>query len=203
MKKNILISTAMVLALSTMLQAGGGKNLSPAISPIAPVEVAPPVFPWYLGVGALGALFAVTNCNESPGCDYEDQTYGMMVRGGYDYNKYIGVEARYLRTAWDEGPYGGAPLVHAGLFLKPQYPVTSNVNVYGLAGYGYTKNLGNGNRLNYFDDAWGFSAGGGVEYNFAGNGRNGWSLFTDYQRILIESDVPSMNAVSMGIRYTF
>ncbi len=145
-----------------------------------------------------------------------------MIRGGYDYNQYVGVEARYIRTFLDEGPLGGTPLAHAGIFLKPQYPVSERINIYGLLGYGYTENLGNGARLDYFDNDWGFSAGAGIEYDlsdrdddkeengyydrpfdgYADQGR-GWSLFLDYQRLLIKSDVPDLDAVSLGLRYDF
>ena len=145
-----------------------------------------------------------------------------MIRGGYDYNQYIGIEARYIRTFLDEGPFGGTPLAHIGIFLKPQYPVSERVNVYGLLGYGYTENLGNGGRLDYFDNDSGFSAGVGIEYDlsdrnydreengnydrafdgYADQGR-GWSLFLDYQRLLIDSDIPDLDAVSLGLRYDF
>jgi OOP family OmpA-OmpF porin len=224
MKKNILISSVVAVALSTVLYAGGGKGLSPVAVPVVPIEVTDPS-PWYLGAGLVWAKLAA--CNN--GCGYEDVTYGIMLRGGYDYNQYVGVEARYMRTFLDEGPEGGAPLAHAGLFLKPQYPISERFNLYGLLGYGYTENLGNGNRLNYFDSDWGFSAGVGIEFDLSDRDDDydsyvtdenpnpvferefdgyadqgvGWSLFLDYQRLLIKSDVPDLDAVSFGLRYDF
>jgi OOP family OmpA-OmpF porin len=130
---------------------------------------------------------------------------------------------------WDEGPYGGAPLSHIGIYAKPQYPVAENVNLYGLLGFGYTENLGNGERLNYFDSDSGFAAGIGIEIDLSdrdddyeahktdenpnpqfdrefdgyANQGKGWSLFIDYQRLLIKSDVPDMDVISFGIRYDF
>ena len=216
--RRILISSLVAVSLTTALYAGG-KNVSAAGVPVIPIEMVTPS-PWYLGAGLVWAK--LDGCNLQPGCTYEDVTYGAMVRGGYDYNEYIGVEARYIRTFWAEGPYGGTPLAHAGLFLKPQYPVSERVNLYGLLGYGYTENLGNGARLNYFDNDWGWSAGAGIEYDlsdregdkiengdydrafdgYADQGK-GWSLFLDYQRLLIDSDVPDMDAVSLGLRYDF
>jgi len=164
----------------------------------------------------------LSGCDINPTCDYEDGTYGAIVRGGYEYNQYLGIGARYIRTFLDEGPYGGTPLERMGLYLKPQYPVSEKVNMYGILGYGYTKNLGNGARLEYFDSDSGFSAGVGMEYDlsdrendrienanydrafdgYADQGR-GWSLFLDYQRLLIKSDVPDLDAVSLGLRYDF
>jgi len=218
MARRILISSLVAVSLSTALYAGG-KNVSAAGIPVIPIEMVTPS-PWYLGAGLVWAQ--LDGCDLLPGCSYEDVTYGAMVRGGYDYNEYIGVEARYIRTFWDEGPHGGTPLSHAGLFLKPQYPVAERINLYGLLGYGYTENLGNGARLNYFDNDWGWSAGAGIEYDlsdregdkiengdydrafdgYADQGK-GWSLFLDYQRLLIDSDVPDMDAVSLGVRYDF
>jgi OOP family OmpA-OmpF porin len=100
--------------------------------------------------------------------------------------------------------------------------VAESVNIYALLGYGYTKNLGNGARLDYFDSDSGFSAGLGLEYDlsdregdreenanydrgfdgYADQGK-GWSLFLDYQRLLIKSDVPDLDAISFGVRYDF
>jgi len=208
----------MVTTLSTTLYAGG-KGVAPAVVPVVPIETIDPS-PWYLGAGLVWAK--LSGCDLQPNCTYEDVTYGAMVRGGYDYNQYVGVEARYINTFLDEGSYGGTPLAHIGLYLKPQYPVTERVNAYALLGYGYTENLGNGARLDYFDSDWGFSAGLGLEYDlsdregdreenanydrefddYADQGR-GWSLFLDYQRLLIKSDVPDMDAISLGLRYDF
>lgn len=211
-----------LLTLGTGLHGGGGKNLAPIAAPVVPI-VTEDISPWYLGAGLVWANFLKDPCSlTDPSCRYEDTTYGIMVRGGYDINQYFGIEGRFIDTFIDEGPYGGAPLLHVGLFLKPQYPVSENVNIYGLLGYGYTKNLGNGARLDYFDDDWGFSAGVGIEYDlsdregdrvenggydrafdgYADQGR-GWSLFLDYQRLLIESDVPDMDVISFGVRYDF
>ncbi|HFU77267.1 MAG TPA: hypothetical protein ENK68_02035, partial [Epsilonproteobacteria bacterium] len=125
-------------------------------------------------------------------------------------------------TFLDKGPFGGLPLAHIGLYAKPQYPVSERVNLYGLLVYGCTKNPGNGGRLNYFDCDSGFSAGAGLEYDlsdrkgdflkdaqydrafdgYADQGK-GWSLFVDYQRLLIKSNVPDMDVISAGLRYDF
>lgn len=218
MRKIILVSFIILVTLSTSTYAGG-KGVIETVSPVIPIETIDPS-PWYLGAGIVWAK--LSGCNLEPGCEYEDVTYGAMVRGGYDYNQYVGVEARYIHTFLEEGPYGGTPLSHIGIFLKPQYPVSERLNVYGLLGYGYTENLGNGARLDYFDNGSGFSAGLGVEYDlsdsdydreengnydrifdgYADQGR-GWSLFLDYQRLLIDSNIPDLDAVSLGLRYDF
>ena len=218
MRRIVLASLIGLVTLGTNSYAGG-KTVSAAVTPVVAIETIDPS-PWYLGAGIVWAK--LSGCDLQPGCTYEDVTYGAMVRGGYEYNEYLGIEARYLRTFLDEGPLGGTPLAHAGIFLKPQYPVSQRVNLYGLLGYGYTENLGNGARLDYFEDDWGFSAGVGIEYDlsdregdriengnydrpfdgYADQGK-GWSLFLDYQRLLIDSDIPDMDAVSLGLRYDF
>jgi len=215
--KKLLKSTILGLVLMTTHNYAGGKAVSPVDALIVPIVVTD-YSPIYVGIGVTVAKFSACSNN----CSYEDLTYGLMLRGGYDFNEYFGVEVRGIRTFLDKGPFGGVPLEHIGLYAKPQYPVSERVNVYGLLGYGYTKNLGNGARLNYFDSESGFSAGAGLEYDlsdrkgdfeqdaeydrsfdgYADQGK-GWSLFVDYQRLLIKSNVPDMDVVSFGVRYDF
>jgi OOP family OmpA-OmpF porin len=221
MQKSLLASLLLIVGFSVTVNAGGTKNIATAVTAVVSIETIDPS-PWYLGAGFVWAKLSEGECNSVPGCSYEDTTYGIMVRGGYDINQYFGIEARYIDTFLDEGPYGGTPLMHVGIFAKPQYPVSERINLYGLLGYGYTKNLGNGARLNYFDGGSGFSAGAGIEYDLSDregdrieNGNyertfdgyadqsKGWSLFLDYQRLLIESDIPDLDAVSFGVRYDF
>jgi opacity protein-like surface antigen len=165
------------------------------------------ISPLYLGIGFTIAKFQ--SCNRS-NCSYEDQTYGAMLRAGYDINHYLGIEVRAIRTFWGEGSFGGVPLQHIGLFVKPQYPIGEHLRLYGLLGYGYTENLGNGARLNYFDNDYGFSAGLGLEYDLSSKDDANdeadsptWSLFVDYQRLLIKSNAPDMDVVSLGVKYSF
>jgi OOP family OmpA-OmpF porin len=215
--KKLLIGTF----VASMVLHAGGKYAQPVVTPVASIENAEPN-PWYLGGSLVWAKLSKNNC-------YEDATWGAMLRGGYEFNQYFGVEARWIRTFWDEGPYGGTPLQHMGIFAKPQVPLNENFNLYGLLGYGYTENLGSGKRLQYFDHDDGFSVGIGLEYDlsskdedydtyktqtnqnpqfdreFDGHGDQEakWSLFIDYQRLLIKSDVPDLDAISFGIRYDF
>ncbi len=216
--KKIILSLATVSAIM-ISSANAGGDIVPVVVPSPSIETIDPS-PWYLGGGIVWAK--LSGCDLGPDCSYEDVTYGAMVRGGYDYNQYFGVEARYINTFLDEGPYGGTPLEHIGVFAKPQYPVSESANIYALLGYGYTKNLGNGARLNYFDSDSGFSAGLGFEYDLSdregdreenmlydrefdgyADQARGWSLFLDYQRLLIESDIPDLDAISFGVRYDF
>jgi len=214
--KKLLKTTVLGLALLSTSVYAGGKAVAPVEAEVLPIPE--DSSPWYLGVGLVAAKFHA--CGD--GCDYEDLTYGAMLRGGYDFNEYFGLEARGIRTFLGEGPFGGVPLQHIGLYAKPQYPMSERFNIYGLLGYGYTENLGNGARLNYFDNDSGFAAGLGLEYDlsdkegdfeksanydrpfdgYADQGQ-GWNLFVDYERMLIKSNVPDMDVVSFGVRYDF
>ncbi len=214
--KTLIIKLLLSAMLLMSILNAGEKAVVPVDAEVIPLSE--DISAWYLGIGLTAANFS--SCGN--GCAYEDETYGAMLRGGYEFNEYFGVEARGIRTFLDEGPFGGVPLQHMGIYAKPQYPLSEDFNIYGLLGYGYTQNLGNGGRLNYFDNDHGFSAGLGLEYDlsdkdgdftsaanydrtFDGHADQGqgWSLFVDYQRLLIKSDVPDMDAVSAGLRYDF
>ncbi len=69
----------------------------------------------------------------------KDTTYGLTGRVGYDFNQYVGVEARASKTNWKGD---GTRVGHIGAFVKPMVPVTDNTNVYGLVGVAKTKTKG-------------------------------------------------------------
>ncbi len=211
MTKHIFISVVAFTAITTSGYAGGDIAPVPVLVPVNSTQEPLTV---YLGAGFIWGQYH----KEKDDCEYEDVTYGAMVRVGYDWNQYIGIEARYLQTFWDTDELGGQELQHFGLFAKPMYPVNENINIYGLVGYGWTetKTGGNGN-LPTVDES-GFSAGVGFEYNFSDNKENAsysggfniqedqegfWGIFVDYQRLLIDSDVPYMDVISIGVTYHF
>jgi OOP family OmpA-OmpF porin len=212
--RSVISRLLLAILIVQSVSVAGGKVVSPTISAVKTIPQLP-INPWYLGVGVNWAQFS----KSSGSCQYEDVTYGLLIRGGYDFNQYIGLEARFLKTFFDKGPFGGVPLQHMGLYVKPQYPLYEKMNFYGLVGYGYTKSLGTGTRLNYFNDDRGLSLGVGFEYqlkqkkelflqgtlpeSFSKEEKKGWTLFVDYQRLLVKEDAPDMNVLSLGIRYDF
>ncbi len=221
-KIKIFMCVATAFLVGSTVVYAGGKEILPATVKVVEIPSVTPS-PWYLGVGIIGTDFLKDPCSpRDPKCTYEDVTYGMMARGGYDLNQYFGVEGRVAKTFLDKGPHGGVPIAHVGLFLKPQYPLSERFNLYGLLGLGYTKNLGNGGRLKYFDSDVGFSAGGGIEYDFSdaegdrinnasydrafdgfANQGKGITLFVDYQNLLIKESTLSIDMISLGLRYDF
>lgn len=220
MKKSILVSLAAAVSLSTSVLAGG-KAVAPVKSPVEPIPVMQTPSPVYLGLGLLWGRYS-GQCGTKTDCPYEDVTYGALLRAGYDFNQYFGIEGRILGTFWGADALGGQKLRHYGLYAKPMYPLSEDFNIYGLLGYGWTKTKtgGNGN-LTEVDDS-GFSAGLGLEYDLSdreddkeedtlydrafdgqGDQERGWGLFVDYQRLLIKSDVPDIDVVSGGVTYDF
>lgn len=212
----MVLKTVLGLVLFSSLSLGGGKNVFPAVVPVISIETVNPN-PWYVGVGFIWGRFH--GCNN--GCVYEDVTYGAMVRGGYEWNQYIGVEARAMRTFWGEDTLGGERLQHVGLFVKPSYPLGEDTNVYGLLGYGWTKTITDNQYLPKIDEK-GFSWGIGFEYDFSdkdddfdedtyydrtfdgqADQEKGWGLFVDYQRLMVKSGMPDLDVISIGITYDF
>ena len=184
--------------LSTSILLAGGKGVIPSDSPVEPIEIIQ-ANPYYVGIGFVRGRYS--GC-VFPGCEYEDVTFGIMGRAGYEWNPYIGIEARVLGTFWGADPLGGQKLAYGGLFAKPMYPLGEDFNMYGLLGYGWIKTTtgGNGN-LQTLDEG-GFSVGLGLEYDLFSK-EDAWGVFVDYHRLLIKSDVPEVDAISIGVTYDF
>ena len=204
MKRNIILSVAAITAASTLSFAGG--DIVPVYEPVvAPEAIQYDSVPVYLGLGFNRGVYNYSKCAN---CEYEDVTYGITLRAGYDFNQYVGVEARYIGTYWDADELGGQELSHFGVYVKPMMPINEQLNIYGLVGYGVTttSTSGNGNLGEVDED--GFAAGVGLEYDIdtqdnEGALESGWGLFVDYQRLLIDSDMPDMDVVSGGVTFDF
>ena len=240
--KNMKLSLIVLMALGTFAYAGGDLSIvtpyeeediqlaeevyvepEPTPEPIAivveptpePVIAPKPVKNikangFYAGLG-----ISATRYNTSCSCAVKsgtDKTAGLMARVGYDFNKYIGIEARGIKTNWKSN---GGTVEHAGLFVKPMLPVGDLTNVYGLVGVAKTKTKGHLRTTN----AESLALGAGVEvdlskdtpkegrYNrsFDGKGdqEKGLGLFADYERMVVKSGAPDLDAVSAGITYDF
>jgi len=218
MKKNILISLLAMATMSTSMYAGG-KMVAPVEAPIEPIPVTQTPSPIYLGLGILWGRYN-GDCGGA-GCNYEDVTYGALLRAGYDFSQYFGIEGRILGTFLQAESGQGEELRHIGIYAKPMYPLGEDFNIYGLLGYGWTQTKTDGKHLKEVDES-GFSAGIGLEYDLSdmeddreedtiyeggfdgqGDQEKGWGLFVDYQRLLIKSNVPDMDVVSGGVTYDF
>lgn len=226
MKKTISIITLGVLLSTGSLNAGG---VPAVMAPVAiPAEVDPN--PFYVGVGLLWAG-ASRDCfgeGECPDVRLKDSTWGGIIRAGWEYNQYVGVEVRALSATLDSD---WAETTHYGIFLKPQYPVSEQVKIYGLLGYGHTEIDTACVAIHDTFEYDGFSYGIGLEYDLSdrdddyeahktednpnpvfdrdfdgyADQETGWGLWVDYQN-LMNNEGPANhkgNIVSFGLTYDF
>ena len=209
--KKIIISLTAVAALSTT--AFAGKNVAPVDVPAlpipekpkAPTPVAVPPLGLYIGGGL---TFVKSECQCDTNVKFSDGTtskvnsaksYGVNLKAGYSFNEYIAIEAKYLYTPWGDED---KTLKHYGIYLKPTAPVSENLDVYGLLGYGKTEceTL----KESYKGLAWGL----GAEYTLGEkkNGtKEGWGIYAEYSRPLKKTGSKEIttNAISGGVSYHF
>jgi len=215
MKKAAAI--AAILSLTGVLYAGGAKAVAPVEAPVAPIPPTISPIPAYIGLGLLASFVDRDPC-PCNGADLSDRRAGGILRLGYDFNNYFGIEARGLRTF---GNNVFSKVTHYGLYLKPQYHFADQANVYGLLGYGHTVvDYTNGIRSSH-NPKNGLSFGGGIEYDFGkdkplegvydrvfdgqGDQEKGWGMWIDVQHLLRNEGVmhTDSNIVSVGITYDF
>lgn len=198
--------------------------VSPVPKVVTPVVVRPAVIPivppkeiavngLYVALGLTVARFnSDCTCSNVNSGTSVDKTVGFIGRVGYDFNQYVGVEARGIQTPWQSN---GGEIKHIGAFLKPMYPVSKDVNVYALGGYAKTTTPKDLRRV----DAKTFAWGGGLEYDLGsdiakkglynrafdgyGNQENGFGLFADYERLVQKSGSPDLDTLNFGLTYDF
>jgi len=179
--KRIMKTTIATVLLSTVMYAGGNISQVPEEAEVstyidAPESTTSILSNLYVGIGV--GIDSVSSALYGP-----DTTTSGVLRVGYDFMKYLGVEAR--------GSYGisdGDKLGHVysmGLYLKPQYPINDTFNIYGLVGYAQTEISfdnqvafnGISNDTTTQSDV---SFGVGVDYTLTPN----WALFADVVRYI-------------------
>ena len=203
--KKITSSIVAALAISTFAFAGGD------IAPVEPAVEVPEVAPVSEGgfyIGGAVSMFDVSgdyywyNLNpyegEEGSSSGDDITF--MLQAGYEFNKYLAIEGRYwfessftetyTFTNYDINDIGTPGTLSAdsefsawGIYIKPMYPVTDALSVYGLLGYGNTIVTDN-NDYDYVDED-GFQWGAGVSYAFTEN----LSVFADYVQLCNDTEV--------------
>jgi OOP family OmpA-OmpF porin len=206
--KKLALSLAVVVAFGATKSFGGADFVPPVIPVVAvpdPVEISGV----YVGVGISRHFFdGFCDCGDI----YEDYTYGALLRVGKDFNQYFGVELR-AATTWIEDE-GARLKYHYGLYAKPQYHITNEINIYALAGYGKSEI---GDTVRYSET--GFSWGVGLEYDLSqdtkedgiynrefdgmGDQEKGWGLFVDYQKLIEKDGAPNMHLITFGVTYDF
>ncbi|MDD3591281.1 MAG: porin family protein [Sulfurovum sp.] len=198
--KKCIVSAAAVTAMSAFAVAGGD------IAPVSMEPVVPAVENdngFYLGLaygagrakedvsGDLDGGYVVFGGTEE--IDYDT----IMLQAGYKFNDYLALEGRYWRSFGDNGwsysesgyeasvPYtfsetgkNGDNLKAYGIYLKPMYPLTEELDIYALLGYGNVT-LNDDEHGDWADEN-GFQYGVGVSYALTNN----LSIFVDYMRLL-------------------
>jgi len=175
----------------------------------------------YIGLGSVYNRIYSTNSawfdNTTP---TQDQTAGISTIIGLQFNDYIAIEGRLIKTIFEKDY---SDLTAYSIFLKPQYPINKNFKIYGLLGFGTTDVKGNAKSDGYgaHDDVigkkilhhtglqWGIGFSYGITENI--------SFFTDYTSLAKDEDIDSTlygydpvtyhklstDGITVGILYSF
>jgi len=202
MKK--LLSTIASIATIT-IAANAGKNYIPATVEPIPVPVVDIPLGLYLGGGFTYAHSecqcnkAVKFSNGTTSKVHKGNTYGYNLKAGYDINSFLAVEAKYINTPWGDKDKS---LKHYGIYFKPSYAISENVDIYALLGYGKTEcETLKGSQK-------GFAWGGGVEYTFKKKSQglnSGLGVYIEYLRPLKKTGNKNITVdmVNAGVNYHF
>jgi len=150
------------------------------------------------------------NIGQVKSYDYgSDTVVGITVKAGYNLYEYFAVEFRGS-TDFHNSDQLGLDYSY-GFYLKPQYVVNEEINIYGLLGYTKTK-ISFDNEVafngigNDYTTQGGFSFGVGVGYKLDED----WSLFADITRLINESTTQlegeyaiKVDGLTFGLVYHF
>jgi opacity protein-like surface antigen len=212
--------------------AFGGGDVAPVESVVvtpAPVpEVSSPI-KFYIGGGyaaidadgsGVGEQQYETDDFGSPGLphSYNIDANNYLLLAGVKFNPYFAIEGRYWNSIDDfdykytsdgnttTGSINDGEVESYGIYAKPMYPATEQVDVYGLLGYANTKISGSGGKL--MDDG-DFSWGLGASYDVNEN----LSVFADFVRLYddtvnspalpMDGDDVTVDSINVGLIYTF
>jgi len=213
--KKLTLSLTTILAMSTFAVAGGD------IAPVEPVVETPMVMEAPVNTGFyLGLAYGyekLTIERSVGGNNLLNEKFGsIMLDAGYKFNQYVAVEGRYWSginsnndLSWRTGLPSDVTVDAWGIYVKPMFPVTNAMNIYGLVGYGSAdaSYKPNNNISITSDNTDGFSWGIGADYAITNN----WSVFVDYTSVIdgesgnldrIDTD-DSLNVVNFGVNYLF
>jgi opacity protein-like surface antigen len=174
---------------------------APVVVVKPPVVKAPPIAAAAqpLGLYLAGGLTAITASSaheDAPSffSSKKNQTrqLGFTGRLGYDFMDYLGAELR--------GTYGFAKVANGyskykqvGAYLKPNYDITKDLNLYGLIGASKSNHAG------IAPSSTGLSYGAGLDYGVTDN----ISVFTDVVNYMDKSNVPESWGLTLGAGYQF
>ncbi|WP_052746183.1 porin family protein [Sulfurovum lithotrophicum] len=193
--KKLNLSLAAIFAIGTFAVAGGD------IAPVEPVVEAPVVEStgnFYIG-GAYG--YGDMDVSDA-GYSHDENFDSFMLQAGYKFNPYIAVEGRYWWTSGNDWDNSGEDFSADswGIYVKPMYPVTNELDIYALLGYGDTDPEIGGSGPDYDTD--GFQWGLGASYDVTEN----VAVFVDYVSLYDDTNDGedlTIDTVNFGVTYNF
>ena len=195
--KKFNLSLIAVLAMRTF--ALGGWDFAPVEEPVVVVpEVVESTGAFYIG-GAYG--YGTMEVSEI-GYSHDENFNSFMLQAGYKFNPYIAVEGRYWFTSedsWDDWNEDFST-DSWGIYVKPMYPVTNELDIYALLGYGDTDPEIGGEGPDYDTD--GFQWGLGASYDVTDN----VAVFVDYVNLYDDTNDGldlTIDTINFGVTYTF
>lgn len=205
----IVLASAVLATLAT-----AGKDVIEVEVPVEPVAYMD-ALPWYVGAGLVWSG-AERDCS-CQSDTVKDTAYGYALRAGYDFNEFIGIEARYLKANMKSDVQD---LQHYGIYAKPQYHITDSINVYALLGYGKTELDCSNTTTALTLEKKGFNWGLGLEFDVTSDKADGvyargfdgmgdqetsWGVYVDYQNLLRDegNSNTNTNIVTAGVTYDF
>ncbi|QOR62019.1 porin family protein [Sulfurovum sp. ST-21] len=201
--KKVTLSIAALAAMGTFAMAGG--SIAP-VEPVVetPVVAAPQDAGFYVGMAyGLGNMGLAYNNYPDPSYDHDENFDALMLQAGYKINPYVAVEGRYWFTdgEWSD-IYGSADFSADawGIYVKPMYPVTNEIDIYALLGYGDTDPEIGGGKPPYDTD--GFQWGLGASYEFTSD----IAVFMDYVSLYDDTNSGedlTIDTWNFGVTYKF
>jgi len=166
---------------------------TPVVTP--PPAQEPKVEAKPLGIYLAGGLtdVAVATANRASlfkSKNYQDRQLGFTGRLGYDFMDYLGAE---LRGTYGIAKDAGTKFKQVGAYLKPNYDITKELNLYALLGASKTNFAGAPSTTS------GFSYGAGLDYGITDK----VSVFTDVVNYMKKSGTPSTWGLTVGAAYKF
>ena len=200
MKRNIAIVGIVSIISSSVY--GGGDLVT--VEPVIEESVVVDNSSFYVGL----ALSAVSTRDSDVSMNIfndkigQDRLGNITLQAGYNFNEYIAVEGRYTTSFADED---FVKMDGWSLFVKPQYPVTEDINIYALLGYGGV-NMDSKNGSNINVDGNGFQWGIGTSYDMM----ESIAVFFDYTNLANDMDGEYLHgteadadAFNLGVTYQF
>jgi len=163
----------MACVSSSAIAGGDMQDVEPAIEPVIEVPAAEKNF--YVGLGFSAVSTGQGGIDFFDNHERRDRTGNLLVLAGYEFNPYVALEGRYSFYIWDEDSTNTDIW---GIFVKPQYPVTEDLKVYALAGFGGI-NVDGANGHDIDVDDTGFQWGAGASYGMTED----IAVFLDYANI--------------------